>query len=32
MILETPAKAAPEEWRERHKFLKRVVDAAKTIA
>ena len=26
MMLDTPAKARPEEWRERHLFLKRVVD------
>lgn len=26
MGLDTPAEARPEEWRERHLFLKRVVD------
>jgi para-nitrobenzyl esterase len=28
MALDAPAKAGPEEWRERHIFLKRVVDEA----
>ena len=29
MILDTPAKAGSEEWRERHMFLKRAVDGGK---
>jgi hypothetical protein len=32
MALDTPAKAGPEEWRERHMFLKRVVDGNKKTA
>jgi hypothetical protein len=30
MALDTPAKAEPEEWRERHMFLKRAVEAGKS--
>ncbi|HEX9169436.1 MAG TPA: carboxylesterase family protein, partial [Roseiarcus sp.] len=30
MSLDTPAKAGPEEWRERHDFLRRVGDAGKS--
>ena len=32
MALDTPAEAGPEEWRERHMFLKRVVDGNKKTA
>jgi para-nitrobenzyl esterase len=30
MSLDSPAKAGPEEWRERHEFLRRVADAGKS--
>jgi hypothetical protein len=32
MALDTPAKAEPEEWRERHMFLKRAVEGSKNTA
>ena len=32
MALDTPARAGPEEWRERHMFLKRAVDRGKNTA
>jgi para-nitrobenzyl esterase len=32
MALDAPAKAGPEEWRERHMFLKRAVDEGKSAA